>query len=166
MECCQIQLMAIEGFEALRLRRQINLLISWGWVIKSHIYIDSPLPVVYTIFLAELQLIFHKHCPDILCCARQFIMPLIVHPRVDGWLPRDHHVLEAWLDKKLIKSEARRYTPESFAPVIREFQHLIGSDPEIYMGFHRMFEQVLFKPPYNNDPTGKLQVNFGYFNVI
>ena len=91
-------------------------------------------------------------------------MSLIVHHRVGGWLPRDHHVLEAWLDKKLKKAEARQYTPESFAPVIREFQHLIESDPEIYMGFHQMFEQVPLKPPYNNDPTGKCQVNFGFFD--
>jgi phosphatidylserine decarboxylase len=66
--------------------------------------------------------------------------------------------LQSWLDKKIKKAEARQRTPESFVPVIREFQHLIESDPEIYMGFHQMFEQVPLKPPYNNDPTGKCQI--------
>lgn len=39
------------------------------------------------------------------------------------------------------------------------------------MGFHQMFEQVPFKPPYNNDPTGKPQVRnymemLGLFDLI
>ena len=43
-------------------------------------------------------------------------------------------------------------------PVVEEFKNLIESDPEIYMLFNQMFEQVPNKAPYNNDPSGKPQV--------
>ncbi|MFH1161159.1 MAG: phosphatidylserine decarboxylase family protein [bacterium] len=43
-------------------------------------------------------------------------------------------------------------------PVVEEFKVLIETDPEIYMLFHQMFDQVPRKAPYNHDPTGKPQV--------
>ena len=85
-------------------------------------------------------------------------MSRIVKHRVGGWLPKNQDVLESWLAKKIKTVEERKRTPKDFAPVIQKFQQLIESDAEIYMGFHQMFEQVPFKPPYNNDPTGKPQV--------
>ncbi|MCX6222918.1 MAG: phosphatidylserine decarboxylase family protein [Bacteroidia bacterium] len=45
-----------------------------------------------------------------------------------------------------------------FLPVIEEFRNHIETDPEIFMQFNLMFEQVPHKPPYNKDPTGKPQV--------
>jgi phosphatidylserine decarboxylase len=80
----------------------------------------------------------------------------LVHHRVGGWLPRDQRVLEAWIEKKI--EQASRSKPEDFHPVIKEFQCLIEEDPEIWMAFHQMFEQVPKKPPYIDDPTKKLQV--------
>ena len=75
--------------------------------------------------------------------------------RVGEWLPSDQTVLENWLDA-LIKQVDTENKP--LHPVIEEFKELIESDPEIYMLFNQMFEQVPKKPPYNKDPTGKPQV--------
>ncbi|KAF9267730.1 phosphatidylserine decarboxylase-like protein [Marasmius fiardii PR-910] len=85
--------------------------------------------------------------------------PPIVHHRVGGWLPKDHRVLQSWLDKKLAKAEEREKQRDfGWHPVIQEFQQLIENNADLYMDFHAMFEQVPTKPPYNNDPTGKPQV--------
>lgn len=84
----------------------------------------------------------------------------IVQHRVGGWLPRDHRALEAWLAKQIAKVNDSIYKDKEFSPVIQEFQNLIEQDPEIWMGFHQMFEQVPTKPPYNDDPTKKPQVSF------
>lgn len=86
-----------------------------------------------------------------------------VHHRVGGWLPKDQRVLEAWLEKKLELVKQRNRAPTEHHAVIQEFQHLIETDAEIFMGFHQMFEQVPTKPPYNNDPTGKPQVSIYTF---
>ncbi|CCL99549.1 uncharacterized protein FIBRA_01567 [Fibroporia radiculosa] len=76
---------------------------------------------------------------------------LFVAHRVGGWLPQDHSVLRAWLADKI---KALETFDGVFDPVITEFQELIENNPEIYQGFHRMFDEVPAKPPYNNDPTG------------
>ncbi|KAI0723326.1 Phophatidylserine decarboxylase-domain-containing protein [Earliella scabrosa] len=85
---------------------------------------------------------------------------MLVRHRVGGWLPKDHRVLQKWLDKRIaiVDERAKRGAKEVRDPVIDEFQNLIETDPVIYMGFHQMFEQVPTVPPYCNDPTGKPQV--------
>lgn len=75
--------------------------------------------------------------------------------RGDTWLPRQQKVLEAWLEKLVAEVEI---SAEPFHPVIEDFKRLIESDPEVWMLFHQMFEQVPHKPPYNKDPTGAPQV--------
>ncbi|KDR68487.1 hypothetical protein GALMADRAFT_282963 [Galerina marginata CBS 339.88] len=84
--------------------------------------------------------------------------PKHVHHRVGEWLPKDHRFLESWLDKKIQTVHERDRSPEEFHPVIQEFQQLIETNPELYMVFHQMFEEIPNKPPYNDDPTGKPQV--------
>ncbi|KAG9032303.1 hypothetical protein FRB95_001624 [Tulasnella sp. JGI-2019a] len=79
--------------------------------------------------------------------------------RVGEWMPRDQRVLKAWLGRQIAKVDENLKSPGDLHPVIQEFKHLIERDPEIFMGFHQMFEQVPTKPPYNNDPTGTPQVN-------
>lgn len=82
--------------------------------------------------------------------------PVVIHHRIGGWLPRDHRVLEQWLSKQIAEVEGKgKFT---LLPVIQEFQKMIEDDPVVYMGFHRMFEQVPNKPPYNETPDGKPQV--------
>jgi len=46
----------------------------------------------------------------------------------------------------------------TFQPVIREFQQIIEEDPELYMLFTQMFEQVPFTEEYKVDPVGNPQV--------
>ncbi len=75
--------------------------------------------------------------------------------RVGKWLPEDQGFLEGWL-ANLIEEAARRKAP--LHPIIQEFKALIEDDPEIYMFFHQMFQQVPRKPPYNKSPSGKPQV--------
>jgi phosphatidylserine decarboxylase len=75
--------------------------------------------------------------------------------RVGQWLPSDQIFLDKWLEAIIQKTHAER---KPLHPVIADFGDLIERDPEIFMLFNQMFEQVPRKPPYNNDPTGKPQV--------
>ena len=75
--------------------------------------------------------------------------------RVGEWLPSDHAHLAGWLEAMIRKTHA---DPRALHPVIADFQQLIESDPEIFMLFSQMFEQVPRRPPYDKDPTGKPQV--------
>jgi phosphatidylserine decarboxylase len=77
--------------------------------------------------------------------------------RVGQWLPSDQRFLEQWMDE-LIKEADADLAVHPLCPVIQEFRELIEGDPEIYMLFNQMFEQVPRKPPFANDPTGKPQV--------
>ena len=82
----------------------------------------------------------------------------LVQHRLGGWLPQDHNVLETWLAKKIASVTHRSRMRIALSPVIQDFQTLIETNPQVWMGFHQMFEQVPNKPPYVNDPTGKPQV--------
>jgi len=75
--------------------------------------------------------------------------------RVGAWLPSDHAFLAKWLEAMIAKTHAE---PRALHPVIADFRDLIESDPEVFMLFSQMFEQVPRRPPYNKDPTGKPQV--------
>jgi phosphatidylserine decarboxylase len=75
--------------------------------------------------------------------------------RVGEWLPSDHAFLVRWLEAMILKTHR---DPKPLHPVIADFQDVIESDPEIFMLFHQMFEQVPRRPPYDRDPTGKPQV--------
>jgi len=75
--------------------------------------------------------------------------------RVGEWLPSDHAFLAKWLEAIIQKTHAEQ---KALHPVIADFQDLIESDPEVFMLFNQMFEQVPRRPPYKKDPTGKLQV--------
>ena len=75
--------------------------------------------------------------------------------RVGEWLPSDHAFLARWLESMVQKTHAE---PKALHPVIADLQDLIESDPELFMLFNQMFEQVPRRPPYNKDPTGKPQV--------
>jgi len=73
-----------------------------------------------------------------------------VHHRV--WLPKNQGVVESWIKEKLERIEHPDNRNRQLSPVIQEFQDLIERDPEIYMAFHMMFEQIPNKPPYSVDP--------------
>lgn len=82
-------------------------------------------------------------------------MTISLDHRIGHWLPRRQDVLEHWLAARIAAVTAH---PQPLHPIIADFKALIERDPEIYMAFHLMFEQVPHKPPYNQDPTGQPQV--------
>lgn len=45
-----------------------------------------------------------------------------------------------------------------FHPVVKEFKELIEGDPNLYMGFVEMFEQIPNESRYMLDAAGKPQV--------
>ena len=75
--------------------------------------------------------------------------------RIGKWLPSDHAFLENWINILIDEVDAGA---KPMHPVVEGFKDFIEGDPEIYMLFNQMFEQVPRKPPYNNSPTGKPQV--------
>jgi len=75
--------------------------------------------------------------------------------RVGQWLSSDQLFLENWI-QNLIDEVDRN--PRELHPVINEFKEFIEGNPEIYMFFHMMFEQIPYKPPYFQTPTHKPQV--------
>lgn len=75
--------------------------------------------------------------------------------RVGAWLPSDQAVLERWMDALVAEVDAN---PKPLLPVIEDFKILIESNPDIFMLFNQMFEQVPRKPPYNKNPAGGPQV--------
>jgi phosphatidylserine decarboxylase len=75
--------------------------------------------------------------------------------RVGKWLPSDQAFLDKWLATIIQKTHAEQ---KALHPVIADFRDFIEGDPEIFMLFHQMFEEVPKKAPYNKDPTGKPQV--------
>lgn len=71
--------------------------------------------------------------------------PISLTNRFGGWLPTDPQALNRWL-AKTIKEAEKKGAP--FHPVIEEFQHMIESDPVLFMYFTQMFEQQpIFPPP-------------------
>jgi len=76
---------------------------------------------------------------------------------VGQWLPADQQVLEEWLTDLIRETDALA-EDAPLLPVIQELKELIENDPELFMLFTQMFEQVPQKPPFLTDPTGKPQV--------
>lgn len=64
--------------------------------------------------------------------------------RLGGWLPMDPQELNQWLAKTIDEAE-KKCAP--YHPVVEEFQHLIESDPVLFMNFTLMFEQQPTFPP-------------------
>ena len=71
--------------------------------------------------------------------------------RVGKWLPSDQAILDRWLAGHI---QATAANPKPLHPVIAEFKALIESDPQIYMYFHQMFEQVPHTVSFQADPAG------------
>jgi phosphatidylserine decarboxylase len=72
--------------------------------------------------------------------------------RAGGWLPSDQALLDQWVADVVVRVEAEG--PRPLLPVVDEFRRLIEEDPEVYMLFRFMLEQV----PYHKAPTHEPQV--------
>jgi phosphatidylserine decarboxylase len=70
--------------------------------------------------------------------------PISLTSRLGGWLPLDPYLLNDWLRDTIAEAEEKK---SPFHPVIEEFQHMIESDPVMFMYFTLMFEQQPTFPP-------------------
>lgn len=74
---------------------------------------------------------------------------------VGQWLPSDQLFLDQWMATLTEGSESAN---EPMLPVIQEFKNIIEEDPQLYMLFNQMFDQVPHKKSFSKDPTGKPQI--------
>lgn len=75
--------------------------------------------------------------------------------RVGKWLPADREVLNAWMEDLIRET---KQSDAELLPEIAELKDLIERDPELYMYFNQMFEQVPQSAKFKNDPTGRPQI--------
>ncbi len=75
--------------------------------------------------------------------------------RVGKWLPSDQAVLNDWMQNLI--NEVDNSNAE-LLPEVAGLKEMIERDPELYMYFNQMFEQVPESAKFKNDPTGKPQV--------
>ncbi len=80
---------------------------------------------------------------------------LSAHYNVGQWLLSDQVAYDKWLTE-LVQDTEEGDRP--LLPVIQEFKELIEKDPQVYMLFHQMFEQLPQTSVYKKDPTGKLEI--------
>ncbi len=75
--------------------------------------------------------------------------------KVGKWLPSDQQRMNEWVAAQLsdIKGSAK-----PLKPVVQKFKDAIERDPELFMLFHEMFEQLPDKPEFKTNPTGQPQI--------
>src|ERR1035437_5007684 len=73
-------------------------------------------------------------------------------PPTGVWLRADQRALQQ------VRQTAGQDDSQTWLPVVQEFKALIDNDPELYMLFTQMFEQIPRTPLYLNDPVGNPQV--------
>jgi len=78
--------------------------------------------------------------------------------RPGDWLPSNIAHLSHWLSALDRRTTDDNTETVELHPVLARFKATIESDPEIYMLFHLMFDQVPGKPPYDKTPNLKPQV--------
>lgn len=64
----------------------------------------------------------------------------------NDWMVPEAKLLGEWLTKTLEDLEAKK-RKVVFKPSIQAFKDFIESDPEVYLGFHRIFEGLPSRPP-------------------
>jgi phosphatidylserine decarboxylase len=82
--------------------------------------------------------------------------------RVGKWLPSDHALLRQWIGTH-IKTVASEERPLHRA--IREFKDVIEGDPELFMFFNQMFDELPRKPPFDKTSIGTKQIR-DYHHLI
>ena len=76
-------------------------------------------------------------------------------PPAGAWLNADQQALQ---DFRLRLAQQPQGTSKALLPVIEEFKVLIESDPELFMSFTQMFDQIPKTAPYLKDPVGNPQI--------
>jgi phosphatidylserine decarboxylase len=88
-----------------------------------------------------------------------------LHQPVGAWLRADQQALQQQVQQHASSGVAMQDTSRTWFPVVQEFKELIESDPELYMLFIQMFEQIPRSPSFLNDPTGNPQVR-NYLDML
>ena len=76
-------------------------------------------------------------------------------PQPGAWLHADQRALQEFRQRLAQQPQGER---QALLPVIEEFRTQIESDPELFMLFTQMFEQIPRTAPYLNDPVGNPQL--------
>ena len=74
---------------------------------------------------------------------------------VGKWLPSDQKFYDKWFTDIV---EGTKSANQPLLPVIQEFKELIEGDPELFMLFTEMFNQIPKKKKFEKDTTGKLRI--------
>jgi phosphatidylserine decarboxylase len=83
---------------------------------------------------------------------------LLAQPNAGAWLRADQVALQQQVQQRSATGGAAQDDSQTWLPVMQEFNALIDNDPELYMLFTQMFEQIPRTPQYQNDPVGNPQV--------
>ena len=83
---------------------------------------------------------------------------ILAQPNTGAWLRADQMALQQQVQRRSATSSAEQDDSQTWLPVMQEFKALIDNDPELYMLFTQMFEQIPRTPQYQNDPVGNPQV--------
>lgn len=75
--------------------------------------------------------------------------------RVGKWLPSDQKRMSDWVAAQLTEVSG---SDKPLKPVVQDFKDAIENDPELFMLFHEMFEQLPDKPEFKLNPVGKPQI--------
>jgi phosphatidylserine decarboxylase len=73
--------------------------------------------------------------------------------RVGGWLPSDQAILDQWVADLVARVEAEGEQP--LLPVVDDFRRLIEDDPEVYMLFRFMLQQLPHRKSLTHEPRVK-----------
>ena len=103
--------------------------------------------------LISLALAFFCLFPGHIAAAEPLERSVPYH--VGKWLSSDQSFFDQWMAKLI---EGKESAGEPLLPVIQEFKELIEEDPQLYMLFNQMFDQVPNSPSFSNDPAGKPQI--------
>lgn len=82
----------------------------------------------------------------------------LAQPPAGAWLRADQLALQQQVQQRAASASAAQDDSQTWLPVMQEFKALIDNDPELYMQFTQMFEQIPRTPQYVNDPVGNPQV--------
>ena len=74
---------------------------------------------------------------------------------VGKWLPSDQKFYDTWF-AEIVKGTKSANQP--LLPVMQEFKELIEGDPELFMLFTEMFDQIPKEKKFEKDSTGKAQI--------
>jgi phosphatidylserine decarboxylase len=101
---------------------------------------------IFTFWLLSIAFLSHT-----LLIASSDTKPPIYKYNVAKWTPTDQQAYNAWFQEVI---NNRVNAP--LQPVIQEFKDLIENDPELFMLFTQMYQQL--PDNYTTDPTGETQI--------